>query len=438
MYLNEPIYNSVSDMSMLELAKYLYPLPRSLTGRGIDHSFKIFESIHTEFTRLSYPSGQSVFDWTIPPVWNVRSAFIQDESGNKICDFSVNNLHLVGYSHSIDVTLSLDQLLPHLHTREDLPTAVPYVTSYYSKNWGFCIPYSQLKSLKPGNYRCYIDSSFEEGCLDLIEAVIPGESSQELFFSSYLCHPSMANNELSGPVLISQIMKYVKSLPLRKYTYRFVLLPESIGSVAYLSTRLRELKANVISGFNLSCVGDERRYTHLLSRSGTSLADLALASALQSRNNVVTKSFAFRGSDERQYNSPGINLPVCGFSRSKYCDFPEYHTSLDDFKVVTSAGLDGSFQVMKDVIDAFETDLYPKTSVLCEPQLGKRGLYPNISKTTFINSDERIVDDLSIRMDVLAYSDGDTSIFNISDLAGCSLRRVIDEVNLLKRHELLH
>ena len=220
MYFAELAHNIISDMSMLDLAKYLYPLPRSLTGGGIDQSFKIFESIHPEFNRLSYPSGQSVFDWTIPPVWNVRSAFIQDESGNKICDFSVNNLHLVGYSHSIDVILTLDQLLPHLHTREDLPTAVPYVTSYYSRNWGFCISHFQLKSLKPGNYRCYIDTSFEEGCLDLIEAIIPGESSQEIFFSSYLCHPSMANNELSGPVLISQIMKYVKSLPSRKYTYR--------------------------------------------------------------------------------------------------------------------------------------------------------------------------------------------------------------------------
>ena len=299
MYFTELAHNIISDMSMLDLAKYLYPLPRSLTGGGIDQSFKIFESIHPEFNRLSYPSGQSVFDWTIPPVWNVRSAFIQDESGTKICDFSVNNLHLVGYSHSIDVILTLDQLLPHLHTREDLPTAVPYVTSYYSRNWGFCISHSQLKLLKPGNYRCYIDTSFEEGCLDLIEAIIPGESSQEIFFSSYLCHPSMANNELSGPVLISQIMKYVKSLPSRKYTYRFVLLPESIGSIAYLSSRLRQLKANVISGFNLSCVGDERRYTHLLSRSGTALLTLHLHLHFEVEN-VVTKSFAFRGSDERQ------------------------------------------------------------------------------------------------------------------------------------------
>ena len=430
-------FDAFSDMSMLDLAKYLYPLPRSLTGRGIDNSFKVFESIHPEFTRLSYPSGQSVFDWSIPPVWNVRSAFIQDELGNKICDFSVNNLHLVGYSQPIDIILTLDQLLPHLHTREDLPTAVPYVTSYYSRNWGFCISYSQLKSLKPGKYRCFIDSTFEAGSLDLIEAVIPGATSKEIFFSSYLCHPSMANNELSGPVLISQIMKYLKSLPSRHFTYRFVLLPESIGSIAYLSTRHKQLKANVISGFNLSCVGDERRYTHLLSRSGSTLADIALSSALNSRKNVVTKSFAFRGSDERQYNSPGINLPLCGFSRSKYCDFPEYHTSLDDFKLVTSAGLEGSFEVMKDVIDAFEVGLYPKSSILCEPQLGKRGLYPNISKSTFNDSDERIVDDLSIRMDILSYSDGETPIFSIPKLAGCSLRRVIDEVKLLTTHDLL-
>ena len=192
----------------------------------------------------------------------------------------------------------------------------------------------------------------------------------------------------------------------------------------------------MIAGFNLSCVGDERRYTHLLSRHGNCLADQALSAALFGKENVVIKSFAYRGSDERQYNSPGIDLPVCGFSRSKFGDYPEYHTSLDNFDVVTEAGLQQSFEVMKDIVDAFECG-FPKTKVLCEPQLGKRGLYPNLSKCFASNTDDRMVDDVSIRMDCLAYLDGETSIFAMPKFAGCSLRKIISEVEILSEHGLM-
>ena len=223
----------------------------------------------------------------------------------------------------------------------------------------------------------------------------------------------------------------------RKLTYRFVLLPETIGSIAYLSSRVDELKENVIAGFNLSCVGDERRYTHLLSRKGNCLADQALSAALLGRENVITKSFAHRGSDERQYNSPGIELPVCGFSRSKFGDYPEYHTSLDNFDVVTEIGLRQSFEVMKDLVDAFECGLFPLTKILCEPQLGKRGLYPTLSECVASITDERLVDDLSIRMDALAYSDGETNIFEMTKAAGCTLRKMISEVQKLSAHNLI-
>lgn len=421
---------------MLELAKHLYPIPRSLTGDGINLSLNVFKSIHPEFRNLSFATGTEVFDWVVPPVWNAKSAYIEHESGQRFCDFSVNNLHLVGYSEPIDIVIDKEELLKFLHSRSDLPEAIPYVTSYYSRRWGFCLSHNQLLDLPKGKYRCFIDSSFSEGNLNLIEAILPGESKEEVFFSSYLCHPSMANNELSGPVLLSEIMKHVKQITNRKYTYRFVLLPETIGSIAYLSKRHEVLKNNVIAGFNLSCVGDERRYTHLLSRHGNCLADQALSAALWGKENVVTKSFAHRGSDERQYNSPGIDLPLCGFSRSKFGDYPEYHTSLDNFDVVTEAGLQQSFEVMKDIVDAFECG-FPKTNVLCEPQLGKRGLYPNLSNCVSFNTDERTVDDISIRMDCLAYSDGKTSIFTLPKLAGCSLRKIISEVQILCEHGLM-
>ena len=288
-----------------------------------------------------------------------------------------------------------------------------------------------------GNYHCVIDSSLSNGKMNLIEAILPGKSSKEIFFSSYLCHPSMANNELSGPVVLSEILEYIKSMPQRFYTYRFVLVPETIGSIAYLSRRLNSLKDHVIAGYNLSCVGDERRFTHLQSRSGNTLADQALAAAIKNKDRVVTKSFSFRGSDERQYNAPGIDLPVCGFSRSKYGDYPEYHTSLDDFNVVTQKGLQGSLDVMKDIIDAFETGIYPVIKVLTEPQLGKRGLYPNLSNSTASVEDSRLINDLSIRMDVTAHSDGKTTIFSIADLAECSLRKILEEVSILSTANLV-
>ena len=417
------------ETSMISLARRLFPICRSITGDGINQSFSIINEIHPEFKKISFKTGQAVFDWTIPEVWNIRNCFIEHESGQRFCSFHDSNLHVVGYSTPIDLVLDKSELVSHLHYREDLPTAIPYVTSYYRKTWGFCLSYETFKNLPDGKYRCFIDSTFSDGYLNLYEAVIPGQSSKEIFFSSYLCHPSMANNELSGPVLLTAILQYVKSLKHRKYTYRFVLLPETIGSIAYLSLRKSLLQSNMLAGFNLSCVGDDRHFTHLLSRTGKTIADEALNSALLGRPNHVKKSFLLRGSDERQYNSPLINLPVCGFSRTKFGEYPEYHTSLDDFSVVTSTGLQGSLDVFKEIVEAFELGIYPIVTVCCEPQLGKRGLYPSLSKHR--SSTNRIVDDLSIRMNILAYSDGHHTIFQIAEICECSLKNIVDELLLL-------
>jgi len=247
----------------------------------------------------------------------------------------------------------------------------------------------------------------------------------------------MANNELSGPVVLSEIISYLKSIPHRKYTYRFVLLPETIGSIAYLSANLDTLQANMIAGFNLSCCGDTNSYTHIQSKTATTLADSALTAALFHKNNVKVRSFAHRGSDERQYNSVGVDLPVCGFSRTKYGEYPEYHTSLDNLDYISPEGLDGSYIVLKSIIDAFECSLYPKTQVLCEPQLGKRGLYPTLSFCKSSLLTERQIDDVTVRMDVLAYADGTNSIFDLVRYSESSLPQVIDEVRLLTSHGLL-
>ena len=425
----------ISRLTMYELAEILFPIPRSLTGSGIRKSFDIFRDLHPEFKTFTFKTGQKVGDWEIPEEWEIYDGYIELESGKRICEFNKCNLSIVGYSTPINAILSLDELTPHLHYRKDLPNAVPYVTSYYKKYWGFCLKYELFKTLKNNEkYKCVINSQLKPGSLELIEAIIPSKSKQQkdIFFSSYLCHPSMANNELSGPVVLNQIIKYVKTIEKRKYNYRFVLLPETIGSIAYLSENSEELKEKVICGFNLTCCGDRKKYTHTQSPFGDNLTDQALRAALIGMENVFTKSFIERGSDERQYCSPNVNLPICSFSRSKFGDYTEYHTSLDNLNFISEEGLQGSFFVMKTIIDALELGLYPVSKTIGEPQLGKKGLYNNLSNHKAGNKRP-----CGIRSDILAYCNGRITIFDIAIITKIPLKIVIDELNLLFLHQLI-
>ena len=213
---------------MYNLLSQLFPHHRSITGKGIDQAFQVFQNIHPEFTTESFPSGSDVFDWTIPDVWNINNAYIEHESGQRFCEFKVNNLHVVSYSLPVNTYLDKSELISYLYSRPDLPSAIPYVTSYYKRTWGFCISHDQLCKLPDGKYKVVIDSSFSKGDLNLLHAYLPGKTSSEIFFSSYLCHPSMANNELSGPVVLSELLSFVKSLSNRHYSYRFVLLPKPL------------------------------------------------------------------------------------------------------------------------------------------------------------------------------------------------------------------
>jgi aminopeptidase-like protein len=290
---------------------------------------------------------------------------------------------------------------------------------------------NEKRKLPDGKYHVVIDAKKEPGTLEVADLLIKGENSEEIFFSTYICHPSMANNELSGPVLSTALIQYIKtkySDP--QYTYRFAFVPETIGSITYLDKHLKDLKKNVICGFNLSCVGDERAYSHVESRLGNSLADKALQASFIGLDNVAIYSFLERGSDERQYCSPGVDLPLCGFSRTKYGKYPEYHTSADNFDVVTADGLSGAFDVMTSVIDAFELGLFPKNSIKCEPQLGKRNLYPEISQ-------KGVYADTKTRMDILAYADGKHSLFDISKKIRKNLKLVVSEINTLKKYDLI-
>lgn len=421
----------MTEYPMIKWAKDLYPICRSLTGQGTRETLSYFQKLNPTLTMQTFQTGQDVFDWTIPKEWKITDAYIEHESGQRFAEFSKHNLHVLGYSAPINGSFSREELMPYVYTQEDQPDWIPYVTSYYKERWGFCMSHNERESMPEGQYKVVIDSQLFDGELNLADAVIKGKVDDEIFFSSYVCHPSMANNELSGPVLLSALMKYVtEEIKSPKYSYRFVLLPETIGSIAYLSKNWQEMKKKTLAGFNLSCVGDERSYSHVQSPNGDTLADEALSSALIGLENVETYSFLTRGSDERQYCAPGIRLPMCGFCRTKYGVYPEYHTSADDFSVVTQKGLNGSFEVMKNIIDAFECGMHPRANVLCEPQLGKRNLYPTISQKGGHNP-------VKTRMDFLTYADGKTSVFEIARIINKPLNLILDEVRLLSQHGLV-
>ncbi len=422
-----------SDTSLIEHARALYPLNRSISGKGTRTTLQYFERYFPELERITFKTGENVFDWQIPQEWNVNDAYLQHlESGRKYAEFSRLNLHLLGHSEPCDKELDLESLKPMIYTQADQEDVVPYVTSYYSKRWGFCMSQKEKDNLPDGKYHVFIDSSFEDGFLDMSHACISGKESSEIFFSSYVCHPSMLNNELSGPLVLSALIEYIKSnYPDPRMSYRFVLLPETIGSIAYLSRYGKQMKQNMICGFNLSCVGDERAYSYIQTPYADTLADRVMEAALYGKDNVKRYSFLDRGSDERQYCSPGFRLPLCTFCRSKFGDYPEYHTSADNFSVVTEEGLQGALDVLKTIVDAFEICDKPLITVNCEPQLGKRGLYPTISKKT---SYKHAAAD---RMNLLTYCDGTNTIFDIAKIIDIDLKCVIKELALMMDQGLI-
>lgn len=416
---------------MHALCRELFPICRSLTGPGFRESMAILQREFSALRMHEVPSGTQVFDWVVPNEWSIREAWIETPAGERICDLRTNNLHVVGYSVPVDAEMSLEDLQSHLYSLPEQPDAIPYITSYYSPRWGFCLTQKQREQLQPGRYRVHIDSTLAPGVLNYADALIPGESGQEVLLSSYLCHPSMANNELSGPVVTTWLAKWLQSLPRRRYSYRIVIVPETIGSIAYLSRHLRELKERLVAGYVLTCMGDERAHSYMPSRRGNQLPDRAAKHVLAHlAPGYVKYSFLDRGSDERQYCSPGVDLPVASVMRTKYGAYPEYHTSLDDLALVTPAGLAGGFEAVQRCIECIEADEVLKTAVLCEPQLGKRGLYPTLStKTTG--------QEVKSMMDLLAYCDGTESLLDVATRIGIPLWQMAPIVARLKEHGLL-
>lgn len=394
---------------MHDFCRALFPLCRSITGDGFRQSLLAVKKILPGLTIFEVPTGTSCFDWVVPKEWNIHDAYIVTPGGNKICNFKKNNLHVVGYSIPVNKRVSLDELQEHLHSRPDLPNAIPYVTSYYQERWGFCLTEEDRRALVPGEYHVRIDSELKNGSLTYGELRVPGKTTQEVFFSTYLCHPSMANNELSGPAVVTHLARWVLSLPERHYTYRFVFIPETIGSICYLSRNLDHLRKHVVAGFNVTCVGDDRAYSFLPTPEGNTLSDDIARHVLEhSHPDFLSYENLDRESDERQYGSPGVDLPICSIMRSKYRAYPEYHTSLDNLQFVTPSGLVGAYDVYQKCVECLEMNPVLISTVLCEPQLGRRGLYPTIS-------DGKHYEQIKIMRNLIGYANGKRSLLAIAN-----------------------
>lgn len=377
------------------------------------------------------PSGTRAFDWEVPYEWNIRSARLKDPTGRVVVDLEDSNLHVVAYSQPIDESMDLASLQDHLHSDVELPDAIPYVTSYYHPTWGFCMSHSQREQLVGGVYHAHIDSELKDGSLTYGELYIPGRTDSEVFISTYVCHPSLANNELSGPVVAAALAKWIAELSDPKYSYRFVFVPETIGALVYSSRNLAHLQSHVVAGLNLTCIGDDGDYSYLASRLANTPIDRIAHRVVKTFARPVEYSFMDRGSDERQYCAPGIDLPLISIMRTRYGKYREYHTSLDDLdSVVTPSGLSGGFALAQQCLKELERSRYFTTPVSGEPQLGRRGLYHTMHART-------VADQVLMRTHVLAYADGRHSLQDIADLAGVSVADVEVIVDELIAHGLL-
>jgi aminopeptidase-like protein len=415
---------------LFALVERLYPICRSITGDGVRATLRILQE-DLPLDVVEVPTGTEVFDWVVPREWNITDAYVEDPAGRRVVDFKEHNLHVVNYSIPVEGTFTLDELRPHLHTLPEHPDWIPYRTSYYSPTWGFCLRHKDLLALEDGNYRVRIDSSLEDGHLTYAECVIQGESSDEVLVSSHVCHPSLANDNLSGVAVASRLAKYLSgSRP--RYTYRFVFVPGTIGAITWLA-RNTETASRVKHGLVLTCVGDAGEPTYKRSRQGVADIDRAVENVLTyagTDSSVV--GFSPYGYDERQYCSPGFDLPVGCLMRTPWGQFPEYHSSADDLELVRAEALADSFL---KVLSAFavleENRRYLNTSPFGEPQLGKRGLYRLMGGSTAEH-----VDELALLW-VLNLSDGRHDLLDIAARADLPFEEVNRAARALLDGELL-
>ena len=418
----------------------LFPICRSITGNGIKESLFLIKKKFPKLKIRRIKSQQKIFDWKVPPEWNVKDASITDENGIKIVDFKINNLHLVSFSKRVNKSVIKKDLVNHLHYRKDLPNAIPYVTSYYKNYWGFCVSYNQYKKIlktysAKSKFKIIVDTNFnKKGYLNYGELILKGKTKKEILVSTYLCHPSMANNELSGPIVSMNLINFFSKKKINK-TIRFLFIPETIGSIAFINKNLDYLKKWCIGGYNLTCIGDERNHSCLLSKYEDSPSDKCLLDAYKVlKIKFKTYPFLMRGSDERQYNSPHVDLGITSIFRTKYGEYKEYHSSFDNFDLVTLKGIKGGYNVARTAINKLQKSIIPETNLMCEPKLSKRNMYNSISKINYRTKKSNLSKKV---LNFIQYSNGKNRIEDISNIIKLSLVETKSIYKLLKKKNLL-
>jgi len=415
---------------LYDLMAELYPICRSLTGAGQRRTLDILRR-RIDLTVHEVPSGTAVFDWTVPKEWNIRAAYIKDVRGRKIIDFADSNLHVVGYSVPVRRRMSFAALKPHLFSLPDHPDWIPYRTSYYREDWGFCLSHRQLLEMKDGEYEVCIDSTLADGAMSYGECFLRGERAEEVLISCHICHPSLANDNLTGIAIATLLAQHLSAAP-RRYSYRFLFTPGTIGSIVWLCRNESRVGA-IHAGLVLACLGDAGSFTYKKSRRGDALIDRAVPQALRDAGEgYQTIEFSPYGYDERQFCSPGFNLPVGCLMRTPHGCFAEYHTSADNLEFVRPEYVAGSYARCREIIEILDDNrtfinLNPK----CEPQLGKRGLYGSIGGASGSRSRELAL------LWVLNGSGGEATLLDIAERSGLPFNAIADAARDLEQHGLL-
>ena len=401
----------------------LFPICRSITGNGLRQTLAMIKN-RIPLETFEVASGTQVFDWTVPKEWNVLDAYIKDRTGKRVVDFQQSNLHLMNYSSPVHATMPLRELKPHLFTLPERPDWIPYRTSYYHEDWGFCLSHNQMLALQDGDYEVCIDSSLRDGHLSYGECFLPGRSSDEILISCHVCHPSLANDNLSGLVVATALAQLLSGKDLH-YSYRFLFVPGTIGAITWLAQN-QASTAKIRHGLVLTCLGDNGRFHYKKSRRGDSEIDRVAAHVLSHLTEASEiLEFSPYGYDERQYCSPGFNLPVGCLMRSVWGSFPEYHTSADNLDFIKPQALAASLRVCAAIIDVLENNgRYRNLNPYCEPQLGRRGLYRS-------TGGDGIDAEINARLWVLNLSDGDHSLLDIAERSKLPFAQISDAAELL-------
>lgn len=412
-----------------EFASQLYPICRSITGNGIRRTLALIQE-QIPLKILEVPTGTAVFDWTVPKEWNIRDAYVKGPDGTRVVDFQKSNLHVLNYSTPVHATMRLSELRPHLFTIPEHPEWIPYRTSYYSNAWRFCLSHNQLLGMKDSEYEVCIDSSLEDGHLTYGECYLPGQSDDEVLISCHACHPSLANDNLSGLSVATFLAKSLLGRDLR-FSYRFLFIPGTIGAITWLAQN-RESAKRIRHGLVLTCIGDAGGFHYKKSRQGNAEIDRAAAHVLgHCGESSEILDFSPYGYDERQYCSPGFNLAVGCLMRSVWGTFPEYHTSADNLDFIRPSKLANSLQVCTAILDVLESNRrYRNLNPYCEPQLGRRNLYSSTGGST-------IGADINARLWVLNLSDGDHSLLDIAERSGLPFSAIHGAAELLRKSGLM-